>query len=160
MGRLSKGILGGFSGLVGTVVGGNWKGIDYMRSKPTIRRSASNSVAQDVHHAKFRLVTAFLRSMKDLVKLGFRDFANKMTGSNSALSFTLKNAVTGVYPDIKIDYSQVLVTRGNIPNASTPSAVSNAAGVITSLTWTRDDAAPRAARRVDSERREEVRFLE
>ena len=33
MGTISKGILGGFSGKVGTVIGGNWKGIDYMRSK-------------------------------------------------------------------------------------------------------------------------------
>ena len=34
MGTISKGILGGFSGKVGTVIGGNWKGIDYMRSIP------------------------------------------------------------------------------------------------------------------------------
>ena len=33
MGKISQGILGGFSGKVGTVIGGNWKGIDYMRSK-------------------------------------------------------------------------------------------------------------------------------
>ena len=29
MGTISKGILGGFSGTVGTVIGGSWKGIDY-----------------------------------------------------------------------------------------------------------------------------------
>jgi hypothetical protein len=40
MGKISKGILGGFSGTVGTVVGGKWKGIDYMRSKPSIRKGA------------------------------------------------------------------------------------------------------------------------
>lgn len=34
MGTFSKGILGGFSGTVGTVIGGNWKGIQYMRSQP------------------------------------------------------------------------------------------------------------------------------
>lgn len=32
MGTIQKGILGGFSGKVGSVIGGNWKGIDYMRS--------------------------------------------------------------------------------------------------------------------------------
>ena len=35
MGTIKKGILGGFSGVVGTVTGGNWKGIDYMRSRAT-----------------------------------------------------------------------------------------------------------------------------
>ena len=30
MGTISKGILGGFSGTVGTVIGGSWKGIDFL----------------------------------------------------------------------------------------------------------------------------------
>jgi len=34
MGTIKKGILGGFSGKVGTVIGGVWKGIEYMRSIP------------------------------------------------------------------------------------------------------------------------------
>lgn len=35
MGKIKKGILGGFSGRVGNVIGGAWKGIDYMRSEAT-----------------------------------------------------------------------------------------------------------------------------
>ena len=31
MGTINQGILGGFSGKVGTVIGGSWKGITYMR---------------------------------------------------------------------------------------------------------------------------------
>jgi hypothetical protein len=34
MGTIKQGILGGFSGKVGTVVGASWKGIAYMRSLP------------------------------------------------------------------------------------------------------------------------------
>ena len=30
MGKISQGVLGGFSGKVGNVVGGTWKGIGYM----------------------------------------------------------------------------------------------------------------------------------
>jgi len=33
MAKIEHGILGGFSGKVGTVIGGTWKGIDFMRSK-------------------------------------------------------------------------------------------------------------------------------
>jgi hypothetical protein len=32
MGTIKQGILGGFSGKVGTVIGASWKGINYMRS--------------------------------------------------------------------------------------------------------------------------------
>lgn len=35
MGKIKKGILGGFSGRVGNIIGGSWKGIDYMRSEAT-----------------------------------------------------------------------------------------------------------------------------
>ena len=34
MATIKKGILGGVSGKVGNVVGGNWKGVDYLRSLP------------------------------------------------------------------------------------------------------------------------------
>ena len=33
MGTIKQGILGGFSGKVGTVVGSSWKGISYMRGQ-------------------------------------------------------------------------------------------------------------------------------
>ena len=134
MGRISKGILGGFSGTVGTVVGGNWKGIDYMRSKATTRKPGT-STAQDVQRAKFSLVIKFNRSMKDLLEITFRDFASRMTGMNSAFSHTMKNAVTGIYPDLRLDYTQVLVARGNMPNAQAPSAVSSVAGAV-AFSWT------------------------
>lgn len=35
MGKIMQGILGGFSGKVGTVVGGTWKSISYIRSIAT-----------------------------------------------------------------------------------------------------------------------------
>ena len=39
MGIIKKGILGGFSGKVGNVVGASWKGIDYIRSLPSTVRN-------------------------------------------------------------------------------------------------------------------------
>ena len=55
MGTISKGILGGFNGTVGTVVGATWKGITYMRSKAD-RRSFTPSQKQLEQQAKFGLV--------------------------------------------------------------------------------------------------------
>ena len=55
MGRIEKGILGGFSGTVGTVVGGTWKGIAYMRSKKNqqnyqLQPAATGSTGQVLYH--------------------------------------------------------------------------------------------------------------
>src|SRR5690348_4565658 len=102
MGTISKGILGGFSGTVGTVIGGSWKGIDYMRSQP-LKRSGTFTQAQLEQQAKFKLLVAFLQPLAGLLFISFRDYAVKMTGFNNAMSYNLRNAITGVYPSYSID---------------------------------------------------------
>jgi len=134
MGIISKGILGGFSGTVGNVVGGNWKGIDYMRSQSS-KRTTANTPAQLSQQAKFAVAIKFVRSMSGLLMISFRNNAIQMTGINNALSYTLKNAITGVYPAYSIDYSTALVTRGDLPNVVSPTAVASAASIVT-FNWT------------------------
>lgn len=134
MGRISKGILGGFSGTVGTVVGGSWKGIDYMRSQ-SARRTGSFTQAQLEQQAKFALMIRFLRSMMGLLMISFRNYAVKMTGYNNAVSYNLKNAITGTYPNYSIDYGQVLISRGDLPNVLAP-IVTAAASSGVKFDWT------------------------
>jgi hypothetical protein len=122
MGKFSKGILGGFSGKVGNVVGGNWKGIDYMRSNSSFKNN-NPSEAQLSQQLKFGMCIRFVQSMSGLLEMSFNNFAVKKTGVNSALSYTLKNAVTGVYPLFSIDYANVLVSRGDLPNVLAPGVI-------------------------------------
>jgi Family of unknown function (DUF6266) len=134
MGTINKGILGGFSGKVGTVVGGSWKGIDYMRSKGN-RRASAPTDKQRAQQAKFALVMHFLQPMTGLLSISFRDFAIMMTGINNAFAYNIRNAVTGVYPSFAIDYSLALVSRGDLPNALAP-AVTSGAGSLLTFSWT------------------------
>lgn len=130
MGRINKGILGGFSGKVGNVVGGNWKGIDYMRSKSNGRKGGF-SQAQKEQQAKFGLAIRFAQSMSGLLEMGFHSFAQGQTGINSAVSYILKNAIGGAYPNYTIVYGDVLVTRGDLPNVLAPSVVADANSLVT-----------------------------
>lgn len=132
MARISKGILGPVNGLVGTVVGSSWRGINYVRSKPTRSSKAAPSQAQLDQQSKFRLVTKFVQTMGALLDYTFKDYAIKKTGRNSATSFLLKNAVTGASPDFTLDYPQVLISRGDLPGASGASAN---AGIDRSVTF-------------------------
>jgi hypothetical protein len=134
MASFQKGILGGFSGKVGTVVGGNWKGIDYMRSKGG-NKNKNPTMPQLSQQLKFKLCTQFLQTMSGLVSVGFKTFAVKKTGMNSALSYLLQNAVAGAYPTFTIVYSDVLVSRGDLPNVLGPSVVPGAGSVVT-FSWT------------------------
>ena len=133
MGTIKKGILGGFSGIVGTVIGASWKGIDYMRSRAT---SISNprTPAQVEQRAKFTAVGMFLKPLTSFLRIGFKSAAIKMSAYNAAMSFNLKNAITGIFPAFDIDYSKVLISQGTLPGALNPATVSATAGTVR-FTW-------------------------
>jgi hypothetical protein len=129
MGKLSSGILGPVSGKVGNVVGGSWRGIDYLRAMPA---SVSNprSPAQLNQRARFLLMLRFLQPMLDFIKIGFKAYARKMSAYNAAMSHNLRNAITGTFPDFEINYSDVLVSRGNLRGVSEASVVSPSASTL------------------------------
>lgn len=133
MGTFQKGILGPFSGKVGTVIGGTWKGIDYMRSKSS-RRNFVPSQKQLEQQMKFALMMRFLQPMSALLEITFNDYAVKQTGVNSAFSYNFKNAIAGSYPSFSINYTEVLISRGTLPNVLGP-AVTSGAGSIVTFSW-------------------------
>ena len=133
MGKISQGVLGGFSGKVGNVVGGTWKGIDYMRIKPS-NVSNPRTQGQVDQRSKFSTVLRFLQPMTEFLRVGFKLYANKMTQFNNAMSYNLNNAITGAYPSFTIDYANALVSRGNLTGALDPAVSSPSAGSV-EFTW-------------------------
>ncbi|MCK5774811.1 MAG: hypothetical protein KAH25_01475 [Bacteroidales bacterium] len=135
MGKINQGILGGVSGKVGNVVGGNWKGIDYLRIMPA---SVANpkTPAQVDQRSKFVTVLRFLQSITPFLRVGYKNQAIKMTQFNSAMSDTLKNSVTGTYPNYVIDYGNVLLSKGTLPNVLNPTANSAIPGNNIAFSWT------------------------
>lgn len=134
MATFEKGILGGFSGKVGTVIGSNWKGIDYMRSKSN-KRTFVPTQKQLEAQLKFALIMRFLQPMSALLEISFHDFAVQKTGTNSAFAYNYKEAITGTFPDYAIDYAKALVSRGNLPNVLGPSVIAGAGSLLT-WSWT------------------------
>ena len=129
MGTINEGIMGGFSGSVGTVVGGNWKGIDYMRAK-TSNRSDAKSNSQLIQRAKFSAIIQFLKPLKEFLRVGFKSQAVGKSAFNAATSYHMENALTGTFPDFQIDFSKVMVSRGSLPGALNPAAVPGSAAEI------------------------------
>ena len=133
MGKIKQGILGGFSGTVGTVIGGNWKGVDYMRGKAA-SYSDKQSASQLAHRAKFSLMSKFLAPLSAYLQVTFAKVALKKTGINAAFSYNIANAITGTYPAYEVDYSKLLVAQGTLPGALNPEVTSTTAGEI-KYTW-------------------------
>lgn len=137
MGQIFQGILGGFSGKVGTVIGYVRNGVAFMRGMATGHTDANTS-AQQIQRAKFSLVVRFLRPLTALLRIGFKEAGSRLTGYNSAMAYTMENAVTGISPDFAIDYAKVLVCRGNLPGALNPEVTSAVAGQV-DFTWENND---------------------
>ncbi len=130
MGVIKRGILGGVSGKVGTVIGGTWKGIDYLRARPASVANP-NSEKQQNQRSKFSTVLNFLKPLTGFLSVGFRNYATGMTAFNVAMSYNVKNAVIGDFPDFSIDYQTALLSKGNLTGALNPSiGVVNAPDII------------------------------
>ena len=145
MGTIRKGILGGFSGKVGTVVGGNWKGIGYMRSLPVKVRNP-RTLPQLTQRSKFAITLNYLRPLNALLRTSWKLYAHGQSPINAAMSYTLANAVRGAYPNYSIDPAKVLISRGN----STPARNATAfveSGVV-EITWD-DNSGVNSAKQTD-----------
>lgn len=60
MGTIKQGILGGFSGKVGTVIGSSWKGFSYMRGRAQSVKNPRTE-GQVEQRSKFALTLDFLK---------------------------------------------------------------------------------------------------
>ena len=132
MAKYTEGIQGGIRGTIGKVVGAKWKGVDYLRTR---RRDTKDSptLLQEEHRAKFTMVSKFVHSISNLLMACYPGTKDQ-TGINSAFKWIYDNALTGLYPAIDLDYSKILISRGELHNAFSP-AVNVVDGII-NFNWT------------------------
>jgi hypothetical protein len=136
--RLKNGVLGGFLGVIGNVEGYMSKGEYFVRSrrcKSLVPRSEKQLASQ----MKMTLVNQFLRTLFSYVQVGFGGSitSERSSGYNMAVSFNMKNAIAGQYPDYYLDYSLVRVSEGPISNEGVHTDVSVGEDHLV-FTWTPD----------------------
>ncbi|MCK9438445.1 MAG: DUF6266 family protein [Synergistaceae bacterium] len=136
MGTIKQGILGGFSGKVGNIVGASWRGIDYIRSMPASVHNPRTE-AQVSQRNRFSLVGKMLKTIVPIIRIGFAGSVG--TGKSAfsvAMSYNVKNAVIGLFPDFEINFDAVKISSGDLYGAANAEA-SSAAGSI-SFVWDTD----------------------
>jgi hypothetical protein len=149
MGSYVKGILGSFSGKIGTVIGSYWKGISYMRSLPGKRRGTPSS-SQVEQQLKFAIMIKFHEAFHSLVIQTFETVSKNMMMSptNFAIRQNLKEAISGVYPDFSVDYHKVLLSMGKLHNAGGGSVEGAGAGKI-KFSWINNSGTEDTAKATD-----------
>ncbi|MBP5516218.1 MAG: hypothetical protein J6X86_04620 [Bacteroidales bacterium] len=133
MAKFRQGILGGFSGKVGPIVGYTWKGKNCMRTLPLSFNDAKTTV-QLQNRRKFTLLTKFLSSSYEAVAIGFKDQAVGMTEINAAVKSNFDDCVTGTWPSYTLNYSKLMVSKGSLANPYSPSVT--AQGCDLNFSWT------------------------
>lgn len=102
-----------FTGRIGNIVGCKWKDTYYIRMRPASVKHP-NTVAQLAQRMRFMKSQEFLLPLKEFLRLGFGAYSSDKSPYNAAMSYTMKNSLTGDYPDIRVDPAMVLVSRGKL----------------------------------------------
>ena len=118
MGKIKQGILGGFKGKVGTVIGASWNGIAYMRGLPQSVRNPKTA-AQEAQRAFFREVQDLAGQLTVEQQLFlFPTSPNGMTRRNALVKQLAEDPV--ITADNKSVNLAELATIGNAPTADLP----------------------------------------
>lgn len=133
MATLKQGILGGFSGKVGTVVGSTWRGKNVLRAAP--RKSTKPvSAAQQRQRDKFKCVLQFLTPLKGILTDTFGANEGSKTPFNNAMSYHMKEAVKQTPTGFTMEYAKVLVGMGGLCGLENP-IVQPVATHALKITW-------------------------
>lgn len=132
MGVIKQGILGGFSGKVGSVIGSSWKGIAVMKAAP-LSVTNPQSAGQTAQREKMTGIVAAARILlAALIQPYWNPFAQKMSGYNAFVSENIDTFVSDVFTT----YANFYSTRGSLLGVVVTNVASSAAGNTITVTWT------------------------
>lgn len=136
MGKIKRGLLGGFSGKVANIVGGSWKGIAYMRSLP-LSVSQPNTAKQLNQRAEITAIVACSKTLLSwVIKPCLDRAAVMMSGYNL---FIHKNAAlypAGIFDAANADKFEI--SEGVMDSTDLVTASLAAGTGILTLTWVDD----------------------
>lgn len=133
MGTYNKGILGPFSGKVGTVVGASWRGKDVLRSLPK-KTDRTPTETQRLQRLKFSTVSEFLTPISSVLSLYYGSGSGELTRRNQAMSYHLKEAVVYNDPNFDILFNKVQISKGDLLGVQNPT-VGTVVGNQVKYTW-------------------------
>lgn len=132
MGVIKQGILGGFSGKVANIIGGSWKGIAYMRSRP-LSVANPNTAGQQAQRGAFTQIVIVAKILLAAILKPLNDrFAQHMSGYNRFVQMSIDAFSTGGLSTP----ADMLISEGSL--TAVPSTTSTGADASNRITieWT------------------------
>ncbi|MCR4829223.1 MAG: DUF6266 family protein [Bacteroidales bacterium] len=133
MAKINTGILGGFNGPLGPVVGYAWKGKACMRTK-ALSVLNPNTEAQQMWRYRFKVITQLGASCLTFIHTGFHQQAKEMTESNVFMAKNICDVFTGTWPNLTLAYSKLVFAAGSLDLPFNPAATASETAIT--FTWT------------------------
>jgi len=121
MAILKGGPNGPFSGKVGSVIGSNWRGADYIKGL-TLVKNHKPSEAQIIQRQRFPNITTFLYQVQDALNKGWdKQRKTRTTVTNDAVSYNSRHAL---HPGCGgIMFQRIKLSDGALPKPSDATAM-------------------------------------
>lgn len=116
MGKVQVGILDGFVGKVGTVVGSFWKGLPVMRAYKRSVKDA-NTNAQQLIRTRFAAAANLASVFLHAIRIGFKQVARsqKITEGDYFIKANWSNITADTPGVATIGYTELTIAKGNLP---------------------------------------------
>src|SRR5215472_10627865 len=120
----NSGVLGAFIGTIGPVTG-------FMRNGKNILRSSNSSIKnkrtplQLAQREKIRICNRFTQAFSGtgFFNKSFPAYEHTGTGFNRVTGALMNQAITGIYPDLALNYARVMISKGKLPLPENAAAV-------------------------------------
>jgi hypothetical protein len=111
-------------GKIGPVTGYRRNGVNIIRSSAG-RKDKLITPLRSFQRQKINVCYDFTRafSSRGFFAKSFPCYGDTGTGYNRATSAVMNLAITGFYPDVALDYPQVLISKGPLPGAEDAAAL-------------------------------------
>lgn len=110
MSEFKQGPLGDVNGKIGNAVVSKWKGSSYARQTPS-KSSKPPTVKQLTQQMRMGLVGEFFNRISPVIAVGYSSVATKITQVNVAVKDHINKIITGNYPNFKLDYTKVVLSK-------------------------------------------------
>ena len=113
MAILHHGILGGFSGKVGNIIGYRYKNQYYIRQMPhkSIKPPGNKQLSQ---REKFKLSMALISPLRIQLKQLPEKGKRRISAFNCCLSKVLREVIAGTYPEYSFNYAALKLSSGSL----------------------------------------------
>lgn len=131
MGKTNNGILSAFTGTIGSLTGYTRNGQNILRISTAAVKNPRTAL-QQAQREKIKTCLAFTKAFSGsgFFNKSFPAYGHGGNGYNRVTGVLMSRALTGVYPNMQLNYQQVLISKGRLPAAQNAKAVKKANNTI------------------------------